>query len=111
MRLAVGLQAPAIASVVRVWLEFLKLDPEDASGDDFPLSLSDGQIRAWQRGYPLCKSVVSPMLGGWHMSCPDGDWQDLADASFLVHTFAGGEPWIKTWRTPDGSTWVTLRTT
>ena len=94
------IDAVAHVSEVHAWLvsQSFSHDPtHNAYFDD------DNYMRVYQQECPLYSDEAIAVLGGWHFAWPDGDWQDLQDATLLVWTFRDAEPWVEAWQMSDGS--------
>jgi hypothetical protein len=54
---------------------------------------------------------VYAILGGWHDTGPDDDWNDLIDENLVLWTHLDIEPSVQVWRTAEGGYKVILRIT
>ena len=62
----------------------------------------DDYNRVYQHECPIYAHDAIAVIGGWHFAWPDGDWQDLQNATLLVWIFRDAEPWVEAWQMPDG---------
>jgi len=68
--------------------------------------------RVFMQEFPLYfESDIYAVLGGWHVSWPDGDWHELLDEQLMVFTFRDSEPWVEAWLTRAGDFRVIQRIT
>jgi hypothetical protein len=74
------------------------LPPPVALGVDY----DDEYFRLYQSTCPLFMDDVAAMLGGWHFSWPDDDWEELRDRPLLVWTIDDSEPWVEAFGGPEG---------
>ena len=66
-------------------------------------ALAEAYERAYQADHPMYgSSDVFAMVGGWHFSFPDGDWNELVADDLMLMTFRDAEPWVEAWRRQDG---------
>jgi hypothetical protein len=63
----------------------------------------DDYNRVYQQECPLYSRDAIAVIGGWHFAWPDGDWQDLQNATLLIWTFRDAEPWVEAWQMSDGT--------
>jgi len=62
--------------------------------------------------YPLYfESDIFAVVGGWHMTFPDPDWDELIDDQFLLMTIRDSEPWVEAWQMKSGEFEVIQRIT
>jgi hypothetical protein len=53
--------------------------------------------RAYQMQLPLFNESAHAVMGGWHMTWPEGDWDELVDKRLVAWTYAESEPWVEVW--------------
>jgi len=58
-------------------------------------ALVEAYADALRANMPSDGQSVFAVLGGWHLSWPEGDWQDLVDYPLIVLTLAESEPWVE----------------
>lgn len=84
-------------------------------GDRFLSSLPDQAIKdydaVWTKESAYSGADVFAVLGGWHMTWPDDDFNELLEDQLLAWTLQDSEPWVELWHTKSGQFRVIQRIT
>ncbi|MEZ4222600.1 MAG: hypothetical protein R3B13_16790 [Polyangiaceae bacterium] len=100
-----GLSLPPIDAVfrfgspaVQAWLAENKWEPAWGYNDNFSdRATADAYAAEFQAQYPLYTGDAHAVVGGWHFTWPDDDWEQRLSDVLLLCTFADCEPWVEVW--------------
>ena len=83
---------------VQWWLASIGWGRDWGYNGNFPdRDIADGYERAYQDQLLLYSGGAHAVLGGWPMSWPDGNRDELLESRLIVWTFEDSEPWVEVW--------------
>jgi hypothetical protein len=82
---------------VKQWLASLDWPEDEPFNGNFPDPVAEAYLRTWEHNFPVYRSDLIGVIGGWHLPWPDGDWYERLEDTLLVWTVAEAEPWIEVW--------------
>ncbi len=83
---------------VHAWLAQNNWEPSWGYNDNFRDRVTaDAYEAAFQAQYPLYTGNAHAVVGGWHFTWPDDDWEQRLNDVLLLCTFKDYEPWVEVW--------------